>query len=96
MMILFLPGHGGRIGEPRRMTRGYMVHRHWREQAILGAIRDGNRTISDVVAVVYKGLDERLIKAASLSVQAHVEYLILKGLVRSAGPVHFTSELTAV
>jgi glyoxylase-like metal-dependent hydrolase (beta-lactamase superfamily II) len=93
---VFFPGHGGRINEPQRMVRGYMVHRQWREQAILGAIRDGHTTISEVVALVYKGLDERLINAASLSVQAHVDHLIEKQLVKSAGPTSFTSRLEAV
>jgi glyoxylase-like metal-dependent hydrolase (beta-lactamase superfamily II) len=93
---VFFPGHGGRINEPQRMVRGYMVHRQWREQAILGAIRDGHTTITEIVALVYKGLDERLINAASLSVQAHVDHLIEKQLVKSAGPTSFTSRLEAV
>lgn len=92
----FLPGHGGQITDPQRMVRGYMVHRNWREQAILGAIRDGNSTITSIVALIYKGLDERLINAASLSVQAHVDHLIERNLVASEGPTSFTSRLTAV
>ncbi|MFT5508787.1 MAG: glyoxylase-like metal-dependent hydrolase (beta-lactamase superfamily II) [Hyphomicrobiaceae bacterium] len=93
---VFFPGHGGQIPDPQRMVRGYMVHRNWREQAILGAVRDGHTTITDVVAKVYKGLDERLINAASLSVQAHVDYLIEKSLITCDGPTDFTCELTAV
>lgn len=93
---VFFPGHGGQIADPQRMVRGYMVHRNWREQAILGAIREGHRTITDIVAQVYKGLDERLINAASLSVQAHVDYLIEKNMVTCDGPTDFTRELTAV
>ena len=93
---VFFPGHGGRISEAQRMVRGYMVHRNWREQAILGAVRDGHTTISEIVTLVYKGLDERLVTAASLSVQAHVDYLIEKGLVSSPGPTSFTGKLAAV
>jgi len=93
---VFLPGHGGQIPDPQRMVRGYMVHRNWREQAILGAIRDGHTTITDVVKLIYKGLDDRLINAASLSVQAHVEYLIEKNLVTCDGPTSFTCALAAV
>jgi hypothetical protein len=78
------------------MVRGYMVHRNWREQAILGAIRDGHATITDVVKLVYKGLDERLVTAASLSVQAHVDHLIEKNLVASEGPTSFTSQLRSI
>lgn len=90
---VFFPGHGGQIPDPQRMVRGYMVHRNWREQAILGAIRDGHTSITSIVALVYKNLDERLITAASLSVQAHVDYLIEKNLVHSDGPTSFTSPL---
>ena len=93
---VFFPGHGGQIEDPQRMLRGYMVHRNWREQAILGAIRDGHTTISSVVKLVYKGLDERLVNAASLSVQAHVDFLIEKNLVTCDGPTSFTCELAAV
>jgi glyoxylase-like metal-dependent hydrolase (beta-lactamase superfamily II) len=93
---VYYPGHGGQISDPQRMLRGYMVHRNWREQAILGAIRDGHTTITQIVALVYKGLDERLVTAASLSVQAHVDHLIEKKLVTSPGPTSFTDELAAV
>lgn len=92
---VYYPGHGGQIEDPNRMVRGYMIHRNWREQAILGAIRDGHHTITDVVALVYKGLDSRLVTAASFSVQAHVDFLIEKGLVSADGPTSFTSELKA-
>lgn len=92
----FYPGHGGQINETQRMVRGYMVHRSWREQAILGAIRDGHTTIQEIVALVYKGLDERLVTAASLSVQAHVDHLIEKNLVASEGPTSFTAQLRAI
>lgn len=85
---LYLPGHGGQLAEPLRMVRAFRTHRQWREQAILDAIRNGHTTIAAVVAVVYRGIDPRLARAASLSVQAHVEHLMSRGLVTSAGPLH--------
>jgi glyoxylase-like metal-dependent hydrolase (beta-lactamase superfamily II) len=84
---LYLPGHGGRLAEPLRMVKAFLVHRRWREQAILEAIRSGHRTISAVVGVVYRGIDDRLVRAASASVAAHVEHLISRGLVRADGPL---------
>lgn len=84
---VYLPGHGGRLEQPRRVTRAYLVHRRLREQAILQAIRDGHRTIAAIVDLVYRGLDARLVRAAGLSVQAHVEHLIDQGFVRSSGPL---------
>lgn len=91
---LYLPGHGGRLEEPERMVRAYLVHRRWREQAILGAITDGKRTINDIVALVYSGIDGKLVTAAALSVQAHVEHLIERGLVTCDGPPSFDRVLS--
>jgi glyoxylase-like metal-dependent hydrolase (beta-lactamase superfamily II) len=93
---VYLPGHGGRLEEPERTVRAYLLHRQWREQAILGAIRDGHSTIDDIVALVYSGIDGRLVTAASLSVQAHVVHLIDRGLVTCHGPPTFDRALSAV
>lgn len=84
---LYLPGHGGRMEKPLRAVKAYLVHRQWREQAILAAIRDGASTIPDVVARVYATIDQRLIKAAELSVLAHVEYLSERRLVSCDRPL---------
>lgn len=84
---LYLPGHGGRMDNPLRTVKAYLVHRQWREQAILAAIRDGATTISDVVARVYSTIDKRLIRAAELSVLAHVEHLSERRLVICESPL---------
>jgi glyoxylase-like metal-dependent hydrolase (beta-lactamase superfamily II) len=76
-----LPAHGGRIDEPQRTVKAYLLHRRWREDSILDAIRDGVGTITAIVPVVYPTIDRRLTSAAALSVQAHVEHLIERGLV---------------
>lgn len=89
----FYPGHGGRINEPRRTLRALLLHRQWREQAIIESIEHGNTTISAIVADVYHGLDTRLVRGASLSVQAHIEHLAERGLVLTALPVTFESEI---
>jgi glyoxylase-like metal-dependent hydrolase (beta-lactamase superfamily II) len=93
---IYLPGHGGRIDNPERVVRAFIVHRTWREQAILGAIREGTNNINAIVSRVYQGLDVRLVKAAALSVQAHVEHLISRGLVQCDGPPTFDRPLAAV
>lgn len=90
---LYLPGHGGRLEQPRRMVRAYLVHRQWREQAILAAIRDGRSTIPEIVSLVYRGIAADLAKAASLSVLAHVEHLVERGLVTCDGPPSLDRQL---
>ncbi len=93
---VYLPGHGGRIEEPQRTVKAYLLHRRWREQAILDAIRQGSRTIRSIVPIVYRGIDARLVGAASLSVQAHVEHLVERGLVACEGPPTFDCDLSIV
>jgi glyoxylase-like metal-dependent hydrolase (beta-lactamase superfamily II) len=83
---VFLPGHGGRIEQPRRVVKAFIMHRRMREQAILDCIRGGATSIAQIVEVVYRGLDPRLVRAASLSVAAHVESLVERGLVSASGP----------
>ncbi|MCP4933433.1 MAG: MBL fold metallo-hydrolase [bacterium] len=76
---LYLPGHGGRVRKPRRLVRAYVLHRQWREQSILKAIKEGYEQVNDILPLLYKGLDDALITAASLSILAHLEHLLDKG-----------------
>ncbi len=92
---VLLPGHGGRIEEPQRTARAYLIHRRWREQAVMDAVRAGAETIRKIVPVVYPGLDGRLAMAAALSVQAHVEHLIDRGLLSCHGHPTFDRPLSA-
>lgn len=78
---VYLPGHGDRLDEAQRTTRAYLLHRRWREEQVLDAIRRGLGTIQSIVPVLYPTIDRKLSSAAALSVQAHVEHLIARGLV---------------
>jgi glyoxylase-like metal-dependent hydrolase (beta-lactamase superfamily II) len=84
---LFLPGHGGRIFEPQRTVKAYLLHRNWREKSILDVLAKGKTTIRRIVPEIYRGLALHMIPAATLSVQAHVEYLIEKGQVAADLPL---------
>lgn len=93
---VFLPGHGGRLEEPKRTVKAYLLHRRWREQAILKALKDGARSIRLIVPEVYPEISPSLATAASLTVQAHVEYLIEKGQIASEQPLTADARLAAV
>lgn len=93
---VYLPGHGGRLYQPQRVVKAFVLHRKMREQAILDCIREGHASIGEIVPIVYKGLDTRLIGAAALSVAAHVEHLIENGRVSSTGPTLQQARLSAV
>lgn len=83
---LFLPGHGGPVNDPTAFMRGLRAHRRMREKAVLARIKAGDRTIPDMVKIIYRSTDPRLHGAAALSVLAHIEDLIEKGEVQTDGP----------
>jgi glyoxylase-like metal-dependent hydrolase (beta-lactamase superfamily II) len=82
---MFLPGHGGRVQSPQRVVKAYIMHRQWREQTILACLEDGVSTIPRIVAKIYGDLGADLRAAASLSVLAHLEHLINRGLAKAEG-----------
>lgn len=83
---LYLPGHGGPVTRPAQFLRGLRTHRRMRERAVLERIRAGDRTIREMVAVIYRDTDPRLHGAAALSVLAHLEDLVGRGVVLTDGP----------
>jgi glyoxylase-like metal-dependent hydrolase (beta-lactamase superfamily II) len=89
------PGHGGQYETPARVAKAYLIHRRMRDAAILDAIRSGASRIEQIVAQIYKGLDQRLVGAASMSVLAHVEHQMERGLVSAAAPLSLASVLSA-
>ncbi len=89
---LYLPGHGGPVSEPRAFVRALRTHRLMRERAVLERIRQGDRRISDMVKVIYATTDARLHGAAALSVLAHLEDLVEKGLIATDGPAKLSGE----
>lgn len=88
---LYLPGHGGPVTKPAPFVRGLKAHRKMRELAVLERIRAGDRTIADLVKAIYRDTDPRLHGAAALSVLAHLEDLVARGLVRADGEVALDS-----
>ena len=89
----YLPGHGGRIEDPLRIVKAFLLHRRWRERAIADAIAAGTQTIPDLVSVIYKDIKPDLIGAATASLKAHVEHLISQGEVETPAPLSKTSVL---
>lgn len=93
---VYFPGHGGRLNKAKEFVRGLRAHRKMRETAILHRIRKGDRTIEEMVEVIYKETDKRLHGAAALSVFAHIEDLLQQGRVISKGSPSLTSIYEAV
>jgi glyoxylase-like metal-dependent hydrolase (beta-lactamase superfamily II) len=81
----YFPGHGGMVKDAPSFVAHYIRHRRAREQSILHQLAKGEADIPTLVRAIYVGLDPRLTKAAGLSVLAHLEDLVARGLVRTEG-----------
>jgi hydroxyacylglutathione hydrolase len=82
---LYLPGHGGPVVDGPARVEELKRHRLTREAAILRALDGKARTLREIVAAVYIGLDPALIDAAAASVKAQTDWLEERGLVRRTG-----------
>jgi hypothetical protein len=56
-----------------------------RESSIVHRLGNGESDIPSLVRALYAGLDPRLTRAAGLSVLAHLEDLVARGVVRTDG-----------
>ncbi len=90
----YLPGHGGAIDTPKLYLEGLIAHRKDREQAILDQLAAGATDIPAIVRVLYHDVPEALHPAAALSVLAHMEDLVRRGLVKSSGAVALGASFT--
>ena len=91
----YWPGHGGPVREPQRFVRALIHHRRMREASILHRIKEGDRTIADIVTAIYQNLNPRLIHAARLSVFAHLEDMVERDSIRCDGPLTLDGIFTA-
>ncbi len=83
---VYFPGHGNVIRDAPRFVQSYIRHRQGREQSILHRLSKGEADIPTMVRAIYIGLDPRLVGAAGLSVLAHLEDLVARGVVLTEGP----------
>ncbi len=84
---IFYSAHGEPITKPKQLLRGMIGHRRQRENQILRLLGENARAIPDFIPVMYKGLDQRLHKAAQMSVLAHLIDLERRGMVASSEDV---------
>jgi glyoxylase-like metal-dependent hydrolase (beta-lactamase superfamily II) len=82
---IYYPAHGAPLTNPQQYVRSLIGHRMQRERQILRLVSEQARTIPDIVANAYPGLDPRLVPAAGGSVLAHLVDLEKRGLVEPQG-----------
>lgn len=83
--LVYYPAHGPAVIKPQQLVRGMIGHRRQREAQILRLLGEGQYTIPEMVAQMYKGLDPRLNGAAGRSVLAHLIDLETQGRI-TRGP----------
>src|SRR5438477_482837 len=83
---IYFPGHGEKVRDAPRFVAACIRHRQGREASILHRLEKGAADIPTIVRAVYIGLDPRLTGAAGLSVLAHLEDLVARGVVATDGP----------
>lgn len=84
---VYYSAHGEPITRPRQLVRGMIGHRRQRENQILRLLGERARAVSDFIPEMYKGLDERLVPAAQMSVTAHLIDLERRGLAAREGEI---------
>jgi glyoxylase-like metal-dependent hydrolase (beta-lactamase superfamily II) len=83
---MYFPGHGPAVRNAPRFVAAYILHRKAREASIVNRLSSGETDIPALVEAIYSNLDPRLTKAAGMSVLAHLEELVARGLVETNGP----------
>ncbi|MFN3864345.1 MAG: MBL fold metallo-hydrolase [Erythrobacter sp.] len=85
--VRYHSAHGAAIDKPKQLVRGMIGHRRQREAQILRLLGEAARPVSGFIPEMYKGLDERLIPAAEMSVTAHLLDLERRALVSQRGDI---------
>src|SRR3954468_9294864 len=83
---IYFPGHRPVVRNAPRFVAAYILHRKAREASILNQLAKGETDIPSVVGAIYANLDPRLVKAAGMSVLAHLEDLVARGQAATNGP----------
>ncbi len=82
---VYFPGHGGVVRDAHAFLAHFVRHRQGREASILHRLEKGAADIPTLVRAIYIGLDPRLVGAAGMSVLAHLEDLVARGVVATDG-----------
>jgi len=80
LRILF-PGHGNPMRDPEAVLRAQIAGVRDREEKVLAALDGGARSVGEIVARVYPGLDRTLFFSAAENIGAHLRKLSDDGLV---------------
>lgn len=84
-----LPAHGDPILDPRGLFRRYVTHRLLREAKVLAAVREaGEGDLDALVPLAYADTPPAIFPIAKLSLEAHLEKLVVDGVVTFDGEAY--------
>ena len=82
---IYYPAHGPPVLKPRQLVRGMIGHRRQRERQIMRLLGESPRAVTELVPVMYAGVQQFLWPAAGQSVLAHLLDLERQGRVQQSG-----------
>ena len=82
-LALICPGHGPVVTQPAAHLESYRAHRLERERAILAAWRHGVEDERQLVTRIWGPLPDRLARAATITLRAHLAKLRDEGRLRT-------------
>ena len=80
---LYIPTHGAEIRDPVPFVGAYIEHRQNREAQILARLKDGPKTIPEMVALNYADTPRHLHAAAGRSMLAHLIQMVKDGRAKT-------------
>jgi glyoxylase-like metal-dependent hydrolase (beta-lactamase superfamily II) len=78
---LICPGHGPWITDPAAKLAEYVEHREMRERRLLAALERGERSRAALLAEVWDDVPEKLLPAAAMVMNAHLQKLEAEDLL---------------
>jgi len=87
----YLSAHGEVMRDPHAYVRSLVDHRHHRTRQVLEVLADGPGDVGSIVALLYPGLDDRLVRAAKATITSHLLLLQRQGQAVADGLPSFTT-----
>jgi glyoxylase-like metal-dependent hydrolase (beta-lactamase superfamily II) len=69
------PGHGPPVWDPKGKLEEYLEHRLERERRLLDALREGRRTVAELLDAAWSDVPEQLRGVAAVTLAAHLDKL---------------------
>lgn len=82
------PGQGPVVTEPRAKLNELILHRKQREQQIVNLLKTGPRSVEQLAAALYSGLNERIENLAKNQIKSHLIKLEKEARVAASGDTY--------